>query len=94
MNYLTVIAKIKSHSDKTEFVFENLINIIEPTRKEKGCIDYDLCRDNDDPSIFLFYENWESSNDLDAHMESDHFVECFNKIEGMFELKVNNLTKI
>lgn len=94
MNYLTVIAKIKSHSDKTEFVLENLINMIEPTRKEKGCIDYDLCRDNDDPSIFLFYENWESSNDLDAHMESDHFVECFNNIEGMFELEVNKLTKI
>ena len=94
MNYLTVIAKIKSHPDKTEFVFENLLKMVEPTRKEKGCIDYDLCRDNDDPSIFLFYENWENADDLDAHMESDHFVECFNNIEGMFELEVNKLTKI
>jgi quinol monooxygenase YgiN len=94
MKYLTVIAKIKSQLDKTEIVFENLQSLVEPTRKEKGCIDYDLCRDNDNPSIFVFYENWENSDDLDAHMKSDHFEKCFSNIEGMFEVEVNRFTKI
>jgi len=91
---LIIVAKIKSQPDKSEFVLENLLTMVEPTRKEKGCIDYDLCRDNEDPSLFLFYENWENSDDLDAHMQSDHFKTCFQKIEGMYELDVNKLTKI
>jgi len=91
---LTVIAKIKANQNSLEKVSNELQRLVEPTRNEKGCIDYILHQDNDDPSIFIFYENWETSVDLDAHMESEHFLECFQNIEGIFELDVNKLTKI
>lgn len=91
---LTVIAKIKANQNSLEKVNSELQKLVEPTRNENGCIDYILHQDNDDPSIFIFYENWETSVDLDAHMESEHFLECFKNIQGMFELDVNKLTKI
>lgn len=91
---LTVIAKIKANLESIELVTSELQKLVEPTRKEKGCINYDLFRDNDDPSIFLFYENWENSDDLDAHILSNHFLECFGKIQEMFQLEVNKVTKI
>jgi quinol monooxygenase YgiN len=94
VSHLTIIAKIKSQLYEIEFVFENLLNLVEPTRKEKGCINYMLHRDNEDPLTFAFYENWETSEDLDAHMQSDHFRECFNNIEGMYELEVYKMTKV
>ena len=94
MSHLTIIAKIKSKPDRADFILKNLLTMIEPTRKEKGCIDYILHRDNEYPSTFVFYENWETSEDLDAHMKSDHFKACFQKIEDMHELEVNKMTKV
>lgn len=92
MAYLTVIAKIKSEQDKVDEVLTNLLTLVEPTRNEKGCIDYILYQDNEDPSIFIFYENWESKEDLDAHMVSDHFKRCFSNIEGMHQVEAHHLT--
>jgi quinol monooxygenase YgiN len=94
MSQLSIVAKIKSKHDKTNEVLENLSAMIEPTQKEKGCIDYILHQDNEDPSLFLFYENWETSEDLDAHMQSNHFKVCFKNIADMYELEVNKLTKV
>ncbi|HZL13734.1 MAG TPA: putative quinol monooxygenase, partial [Verrucomicrobiae bacterium] len=41
-------------------------------RKEAGCINYDLHVAPDDPSKFLFYENWTSNAHLDAHGQTPH----------------------
>lgn len=45
---------------------------VAPTRQEKGCIQYDLCADADNPEKFTFVEQWESRADLEAHGRSAH----------------------
>lgn len=60
MSKLTIVAKIKAKAGKVELVKTELIRLVDFTRNEKGCINYDLHQDNTDPSLFLFYENWES----------------------------------
>jgi len=42
------------------------------TLTETGCLNYDLHRDLEVPGRFLFYENWKTRADWDAHMESEH----------------------
>lgn len=91
---LTVIAKIQAKNDTGDKVRAHLFNLVEPTRKEKGCVDYVLCQDNDNPSVFIFYENWESKTDLDAHMKSPHFKKCFAEIDGLFDIEVHLLTEL
>ncbi|MBU1100360.1 MAG: antibiotic biosynthesis monooxygenase [Bacteroidetes bacterium] len=91
MQYLTVIAKFKLLNNFDE-VKMTLLGLAEPTRKENGCIDYKFYQDNEDPSVMILYENWENEETLNAHMKTDHFVDCFKKIEGMFELEVHKLT--
>lgn len=91
MGYITIIAKFKI-LDKPAEVEKELMVLAELTRMEKGCVDYIFYRDNDDPSVLLLYENWETGKDLDAHMNTAHFKNCFARIESLYELTVNKLT--
>jgi quinol monooxygenase YgiN len=47
--------------------------LLVPTRKELGCLTYELHRDGEDPHRFMFYEKFESQAALDAHIHSPHF---------------------
>jgi quinol monooxygenase YgiN len=93
MPLLTVIAKITAKKEAVEKVAKQLTNLVPPTRKEQGCVQYSLYQDNDDPAVLMVYERWESKNDLDAHMNTKHFKECFAEIEGLFHIEVHLLTE-
>jgi len=85
MSKLTIVARITAKPDKIDFVKNELKKLIPPTRKENGCINYDLHQDNEHPSHFLFYENWESRELWQAHMESPHLKEFQAASEGSVE---------
>jgi quinol monooxygenase YgiN len=51
-----------------------LTALIHPTRKEDGCILYDLHRSTDIPGDFLFYEIWASREAHAAHKRTPHFL--------------------
>jgi quinol monooxygenase YgiN len=51
------------------------------TRREEGCIRYDLHHDNQDRSRFMFYETWKNRGLWQAHMASAH-VAAFGKAAG------------
>ncbi|MBS7531263.1 antibiotic biosynthesis monooxygenase [Hazenella sp. IB182353] len=67
---LTIVAKIHAKKGMEQHVYDELKKLIEPTRSEKGCIQYDLHQSIEDPTIFIFYENWETKPLWEAHMES------------------------
>ena len=79
---LTIVARIEAEKDRIEMVKSELIKLIEPTRKEEGCLQYDLHQDNDNPEIFLFYENWESRELWQRHMNNDHLAAYMEATEG------------
>ncbi|HET9784989.1 MAG TPA: putative quinol monooxygenase, partial [Terriglobales bacterium] len=53
------------------------------TRREKGCVQYDLHQDNSVPARFLFYENWQSREIWQAHMTSPHLLAFRQATEGL-----------
>jgi quinol monooxygenase YgiN len=91
MSKITVVAKIVAKKKTAESVKSELLKLIAPTRKENGCIDYSLHQDNDDPAVFIFYENWENEACLARHMESDHFKNYVSAVDGLLEGKVVNI---
>lgn len=82
---LTVLARIKAKRGREEEVKKELKALIEPTRSESGCINYDLHQTVDDPSVFMFYENWRSKEDLDRHMETPHFKAWSEKAADLID---------
>lgn len=57
-----------------------LTTLVAPTRKESGCIQYDLHRCKEDPQKFMFYEIWANQATLDAHHQSAHLKAFREKI--------------
>ena len=72
MPELTIVANIKAKSDKVDLVKAELEKLIETTRAEEGCLQYDLHQDNENPAHFLCYENWESRDLWQEHMGAQH----------------------
>lgn len=67
---LTIVARIKSKSGRQDALAAELIKLVAPTLVEAGCLQYDMHRDREDPGNFLFFENWETKEQWQAHMES------------------------
>lgn len=72
MKTTTVVATFESRPGKETELRAALMGLVAPTRKEAGCINYDLHVSLDNPGRFLFHENWTSQTLLDAHLQSTH----------------------
>lgn len=92
---LTIVARIEAKKESVELVKAELLKLIEPTRKEEGCTQYDLHQGNDHPEVFLFYENWVSRELWQAHMGNAHLAEYGRATEGHVEkFTLNEMTLI
>src|SRR4028119_682306 len=68
-----VVALFVAAPGKENELEELLSTLVEPTRKEAGCIKYDLLRGiPGELGDFVFVEEWESVEALDAHSQSEH----------------------
>ncbi|QDV62332.1 putative quinol monooxygenase [Crateriforma conspicua] len=85
MAKLTIVADITVKSDKIDIVKAELEKLIPTTRAEEGCQQYDLHQDNDNPAHFLFFENWESREAWQKHMNNQHLKDYQAATEGMVE---------
>ncbi len=82
---LTVIATFQSLPGRELELRSALMTLIAPTLKEEGCLNYDLHQSKEDPTKFLFYENWVSKEFLDHHLQSDHVQKLLSEREKFCE---------
>jgi quinol monooxygenase YgiN len=82
---LTVIARMHAKPGKEQELRTALEALIEPTSREKGYVNYDLHQGVEDPGWFFFYENWESADDLDAHLNAPHLVEFAGRLDDLLD---------
>lgn len=80
---LTVIAKVRAKPEHRAEVERELRALIGPTRAEPGCLNYDLHASQQDPNVFLFYENWTDRAALNAHAASPHMNAWREKQPGL-----------
>jgi len=66
---IRVIANFAVRSEHVdEFVRVARETLVAPTRREPGCLQYDLWQDAADSTRFAMVETWESAAALDAHL--------------------------
>lgn len=95
MKKLTITGNISVNDGYVDLVRAELEKLIPITRTEKGCLQYDLHQDNENPRYFMFYENWESRSLWQAHMENEHIKAFLAATEGMIEkFWIHELTHI
>lgn len=88
MSHVTVVAQVIAKNESVAAVKTELLKLIAPTRKENGCIGYDLHQDHENPALFIFYETWENLAALEKHMNTDHFKAYIAAVDGLIADKV------
>jgi quinol monooxygenase YgiN len=71
---LTVVAELRAKTGKEDDLRRALLALIDQTRAEEGCVQYDLHVHTGEPGRFVFYENWVSREHLDQHLASEHLM--------------------
>ena len=94
--YLSVVAEIVAKAGAEEELKNLLISVVEPTRKEEGCIQYDLHVSTSEPGRFFFYENWTDGEALKRHAGSDHIRAMGAAVRSLVEgpSRVTTCTRI
>lgn len=65
--------KMSVPADKRMEVLQTIKSLLEPIRNEPGCISCYCCVDAEVEHIIVFRQEWKTNEDLDAHLNSDHF---------------------
>jgi quinol monooxygenase YgiN len=91
----TIVANITAVPGKVDFLRSQLEMLITPTRAEAGCLQYDLHVDTADPHVFLFFENWETRDLWQDHMNADHIKQFSAATQGAIAAVVlNEMTQV
>ena len=83
---VSLIAFQHAKPEKREELKAQLVALVEPTRKEKGCVTYQLNALADDPNVFAFFETWENQKALDDHFNGADF-------QAFWERRMEYLTR-
>jgi len=91
---LCVIAELTALEGNRDKLVELFKPLIEATRKEPGCLYYDCCEDR--PGHFTFVEKYKTTEDLEFHMKTNHFLEAIKVVSTLIdgEVKISRLPKL
>jgi quinol monooxygenase YgiN len=64
---LKVVAQINAKPGKESQVRQELLSLVAPSRKDAGCLKYELHQALDNPALFRYRENWTR----EEHLEQD-----------------------
>ncbi|HEX8181063.1 MAG TPA: putative quinol monooxygenase [Pyrinomonadaceae bacterium] len=80
---VTVLARVRARAGREEEVRRLLLALVAPSRAEAGCLNYDLHQSADDPTEFMFYENWTSRAALAAHAAMPYLADFNAQAKGL-----------
>ena len=73
---MKVILRLSAKPDQVDELKRILTDLVRPTRKEPGCLSYEIFQNVADPCDFTFVEEWASDAALDAHWAAPHVQEA------------------
>jgi quinol monooxygenase YgiN len=92
---IVLIARLKVKADKIEQAKAAALAIVEPSRKEAGCLNYDIHQSIEDETMFFWHETWVNKAAVDEHFATPFFQEFFAVVgEVTAEPPQINLTKM
>jgi quinol monooxygenase YgiN len=92
---LTIIARPTVDPDRLEDIKLAMLELVEDTLKEEGCIRYELHQDNSQPNRLTFLETWESYDLWQQHMDGEAVRKFRERSSGgIVAMDMTELTKI
>ena len=82
---IKVIAKMTIKEGLADELMSSIQELVSETRKETGCIVYQLFADSNNQKVFTFVEEWDSNEALAEHLSSKHFKDASAKLANILE---------
>jgi quinol monooxygenase YgiN len=70
---ILVITKMSIHPEKRVELTQTITSLSGFTRAEKGCAYFELCQNIEDENILFLLEEWDTQENLMAHLKTEHF---------------------
>ena len=70
---ILVIIRMKVLAEKRKELSQTIISLIGSLRAEKGCLRCDFCQGMEDENELCILEEWDTRENLDSHLKSEHF---------------------
>jgi len=86
MSEVVVVAIAKSKEGQADAARALMSEVAAESRKEEGCIAYDLHVDKNDADRIVLLERWESQDALDHHFTMPHTARVTESMEMLEEL--------
>lgn len=80
-----ILASFEVKNDKLSDFISLCNELIEESRKEKGCISYHLQQNTERENHLVFIEEWESNEAIKQHNTSRHFTRIVPLLVEMCE---------
>lgn len=74
-----VVARITARPDSIEELSSLLLHLVKESRKENGCISYQLLQNKTDPKDFTVVEEWENDSAIDNHFTTPHMQDALSR---------------
>ncbi len=59
------------------------MQLVEASRKDRGCVSYGLFESTTDRTVMMFCETWNDEESLTAHAASAHYIQLVPKIKEL-----------
>lgn len=86
MSALHVVAIVTAKEGSADLVREALTALAHKSREESACVSYDVHESAAMPGTFVTMEQWGSQDDLDAHLQADHFQRAVEDTTGHLDM--------
>ncbi|NJO79764.1 MAG: antibiotic biosynthesis monooxygenase [Cyanobacteria bacterium RM1_2_2] len=80
---IRVIARIFAAPGQETALQALLMELVEPSRSEPGCLHYELLQSSATPTEFVILEEWETDEAETQHLQSAHVQEAFWEGESL-----------
>jgi len=81
----TMLVTIQVKEGKEKALEDAFLEAQKGTKKEKGCISYEINRDVDHPDTFVFVEKWKNIDGLVEHLAADHTTKLLKQFGDLVE---------
>ena len=72
-NVIKIVAILRAKPGQGEVVKQALLACVQNSRKEEGCVFYDLHVDPSEPLRFVFIEGWKDLAAIEFHKATAHY---------------------
>jgi len=90
---VTLIVILRAREGQETLLEAELRAMVGPTRKEDGCVRYDLYRSVDTPGALLLHEVWASREAHTAHTYTPHFLRWNARKDALLASREANFWK-